>query len=46
MPFTLLESATITMLKDWEILLKNTTANLPEHPREGPAIDAWLNLED
>ncbi|DAC36298.1 MAG TPA: hypothetical protein D7H79_01200 [Candidatus Poseidoniales archaeon] len=46
MPFTLLESATITMLKDWEILLKNTTANLPEHPREGPASDAWLNLED
>jgi len=46
MPYSLLESATITMLKDWEILLANTTANLPEHPREGPAADAWLNLED
>ena len=41
-----IESATVALSHDWNKMLESVGSELPEHPREGPATDAWIDLQE
>jgi len=41
-----LESSTVSLSHDWNKMLESVGSELPAHPREGPATDAWIDLQE
>ena len=41
-----LESSTVALSHDWNKMLESVGSELPAHPREGPATDAWIDLQE
>ena len=41
-----LESSTVSLAHDWNKMLESVGSELPAHPREGPATDAWIDLQE
>jgi hypothetical protein len=45
-PYSDYEPATIAVLQDWDLMMANATVALADHSREGPAADAWIDLDE
>jgi hypothetical protein len=45
-PYSDYEPATIAVLQDWDLMVANATVALAAHSREGPAADAWIDLDE
>ena len=43
---TKLESSTVSLSHDWNKMLESVGSELPAHPREGPATDAWIDMQE